>query len=141
MATYFAIFTWGSSMSEMATLSETAKQSEAKRGFFQSKAGVRSNLWTHMNHNLCLWKTSGAPVPQLGHAVWAHEWHHIVCYITWALKLDFLPASFFTPLSSSTQSSHLFVFECIVVWLHSSVSQPFLSAETELSISPHDDVV
>lgn len=58
-------------MSDLTTLSLTGNQCDQSEagGAFHLKAGVHSNLWSHMNHNKCLWKTSGAPVPELRHAV------------------------------------------------------------------------
>lgn len=64
-------------------------------------------------------KTSGEPVPQLGHAAWAPDWHHTVRYIIKALKLDILPAA-----SSSTRPHGGHSCLHLSLTLHSSVSQP-----------------
>lgn len=84
--TYFVIFMW-----RLRYVGESHRTVKCRKRGFHLKAGVCSNLWADMNHNLCLWRTSGAPVPRLGHAVTPHC---VLRHLGFKIRL---PSSLFSP--------------------------------------------
>lgn len=123
--TNFIVFIWRlQRVRGLPTRSSIAKLSEAGIGWKLAEVAISRPIWTTIIR--ACGKTSGEPVPQLGHAAWAPDWHRTVRYLIKALKLDILPASAsFTRPHGGHSCLHL------SLTLYSSVSQPLLRNSTD----------